>query len=261
MTTAERPHAAVAWGQRLDGRVALVTGASGQLGRRIASALGALGAEVALAHRGHDPEAIESTRKELQAAGVPGCEREADLASSADVAALFDAVTAELGQVGIVVHTPGYVVRKPLAEVTDAEFDHSVDTNLRAAFYVLREAARRVTDGGRIITMSTSITGVTIPGYAVYAGHKAATEHYVRALAKELGPRGITVNAVAPGPINSPFYFDAETEQSFQVASRLSGAGRLGEWDEIVPLISFLCSPDAQWITAQTIRINGGMTA
>jgi NAD(P)-dependent dehydrogenase (short-subunit alcohol dehydrogenase family) len=146
-------------------------------------------------------------------------------------------------------------------EITDEEFEASIDANLRAAFYVLREAARRLADGGRIITVTTSITGVTIPGYSIYAGHKAATEHYVRALAKELGSRRITVNAVGPGPINSPFYFGAETEQSFQTASRLSAAGRLGEWDEIVPLIGFLCTPDAQWITAQTIRVNGGMTA
>jgi NAD(P)-dependent dehydrogenase (short-subunit alcohol dehydrogenase family) len=125
----------------------------------------------------------------------------------------------------------------------------------------MREAARRIADNGRIITITTSITGVTIPGYSIYAGHKAATEHYVRALANELGPRGITVNAVGPGPINSPFYFRVESEASFEAASRMSGAGRLGEWDEIVPVITFLCTADAHWITAQTIRVNGGMTA
>ena len=102
---------------------------------------------------------------------------------------------------------------------------------------------------------------MTVPGYSIYAGHKAATEHYVRALGKELGSRGITVNAVAPGPINSPFYFGVETEQSFQAAKKMSGAGRVGEWDEVVPLIAFLCGPDAQWVTAHTIRINGGMAA
>jgi NAD(P)-dependent dehydrogenase (short-subunit alcohol dehydrogenase family) len=111
------------------------------------------------------------------------------------------------------------------------------------------------------VTITPSITGVTTPYYSIYTGHKAATEHYVRGLAKELGSRGITVNAAGPGPINAPFYFRVETEQSFNAASRMSGAGRLGESDEIVPLIALLCTPDAQCITAQTIRINGGMTA
>jgi 3-oxoacyl-[acyl-carrier protein] reductase len=261
MTFPEHPHAAVARGQRLDDRVALVTGASGELGRRVAIALGQQGATVALAHRGHDQQAIEATLAALGEAGAKAADFTADAARSADVAGLFDQVISRLGRVDIVVHTPGLVIKKPFAQVSDEEFDRSVDLNLRAAFYVLREAATRVADNGRVITLSTSITGVTIPGYAVYAGHKAATEHYVRALAKELGPRGVTVNAVAPGPINSPFYFGVETQESFQAASRLSGAGRLGEWDEIVPAITFLCSPDAQWISAQTIRVNGGMTA
>jgi 3-oxoacyl-[acyl-carrier protein] reductase len=112
-----------------------------------------------------------------------------------------------------------------------------------------------------VITVTASITGTTISNYTIYAGHKAATEFYVRGLAKELGPRGITLNALGPVPINSLFYFGVETEQSFQAASRMSGAGRLAEWDEIVPLIAVVCTSDAQWITAQTIRISGGMTA
>lgn len=109
----------------------------------------------------------------------------------------------------------------------------------------------------RISTLSTSITAPTTPNYGAYAGHTAATEQYVRALAKELGPRGVTVNAVAPGPINSPFYFAVETEESIRAASRYSGANRLGEWDEIVPVIAFLTRPDAHWVTAQTIRHPG----
>lgn len=254
-------HAAVPHGQRLDGRVALVTGAGGELGRRVALALGERGAAVALNHRGHDEAATEETAKRLAEVGVASAVVVADTAVSGATADLFDQVTDRLGGLDIVVHTPGRVTKTPFAEISDAEFEASIDANLRPAFHVMREAARRLGANGRIVTVSTSITGVTIPGYSIYAGHKAATEHYVRALAKELGPRGITVNAVAPGPINSPFYFRVESDESFRAASRLSGAGRLGEWDEIVPTIAFLCTPDAQWITAQTIRVNGGMTA
>lgn len=253
--------AQVTGGNRLDGKVALITGAGGELGRRAAVALGGLGAAVALSHRGGDHAGVRASIETIGNGGQRAVEAVADVSSSGAVAELFDQVADELGAIDIIVHTPGRVTKTPLAQITDEEFEASIDANLRAAFYVLREAARRVTDGGRIVTITTSITGVTIPGYSIYAGHKAATEHYVRALAKELGPRGITVNAVGPGPINSPFYFGVETEQSFQAASRLSGLGRLGEWDEVIPLIAFLCTPDAHWITAQTIRINGGMTA
>ncbi len=255
------PHADIVRGQRLDGKVAIITGAGGELGYRIALALGGLGASVVLNHRGNNRAAIAKCLERLSSGGIRAMDIVGDTAKAKDVEKLFAQASEGLGGVDLVVHTPGRVTKMPFVEISDEEFEASISANVRAAFFVLREAARRVRNGGRIVTMSTSITGVTIPNYSIYAGHKAATEHYVRGLAKELGPRGITVNAVGPGPINSPFYFGVESEQSFQAASRMSGAGRLGEWDEIVPLVAFLCTPDAQWITAQTIRINGGMTA
>ena len=254
-------HADAALGNRLDGKVAVVTGASGQLGRRVALALGQRGASVALLHRGGNSASVGETLIQLRTAGVPTIEVKADTAGGAQAAAALDAVVEQFGSIDVVVHTPGQVLKKPMLEITDEEFESNLDANIRAAFYLLREAARRINDNGRIITLSTSITAATTPNYGAYAGHKAATEQYVRALAKELGPRGVTVNAVAPGPINSPFYFAVETEESMRAASRYSGANRLGEWDEIVPVIAFLTTPDAHWITAQTIRANGGMVA
>ncbi len=246
MTMITQPHVEVVRGARLDGKIALVSGASGELGRRTALALGQLGANVALAHRGRQSDAVKTTLAELHDAGVTAVEVPADVIRGDGVGALFDTVVHTFGSVDVVVHTPGQVLKKPFAEITDEEFESNLDANVRSAFYVLREAARRVADGGRILTLSTSITAVTIPHYGLYAGHKAATEHYVRALAKELGPRRVTVNAIAPGPINSPFYFGVETEASARFAAGLSVAGRLGEWDEIVPLIAFPCSPDAR---------------
>jgi 3-oxoacyl-[acyl-carrier protein] reductase len=255
------PHAGVARGQRLDHKVAIVTGAGGELGHRVAMALGGLGASVVLNHRGNNRATLAKVVEQLSSSKIPAMDVVADTAKADDVRRLFVQAAEKFGGVDLVVHTPGRVTKTPFVEISDEEFEASVNANVRAAFFVLRESARRVRDGGRIVTLTTSITGVTIPAYSIYAGHKSATEHYVRGLAKELGPRGITVNAVGPGPINSPFYFGVESEQSFQAACKMSGAGRLGEWDEIVPLVAFLCTPDAHWITAQTIRINGGMTA
>ena len=260
-TSITTTHAEVVRGQRLDGRVAIVTGGGGELGHRVALALGGLGASIVLNHRGNNRTAIAKCLERLSADGVRAMDVVADTAKARDVEMLFAQASEGFGGVDVVVHTPGRVTKTPFAEISDDEFEASVSANVRAAFFVLRESARRLRSGGRIVTITTSITGVTVPGYSIYAGHKAATEHYVRGLAKELGPRGITVNAVGPGPINSPFYYAVESEQSFQAASKMSAAGRLGEWDEIAPLVAFLCTPDAQWITAQSIRINGGMTA
>jgi NAD(P)-dependent dehydrogenase (short-subunit alcohol dehydrogenase family) len=125
----------------------------------------------------------------------------------------------------------------------------------------MQEAARRLGDGGRIINMGTTILGATIPGYAVYAGAKAPLEAFTRALAKEIGGRGITVNVVAPGPIDTPFYHGAETPESEARAVTASVGGRLGRVDDVVPLIEFLASPQSGWITAQTLFVNGGYLA
>ena len=186
-TVMDAPHAEVLHGQRLDGKVALVTGAGGELGHRVAVALGELGASVALNHRGAHDAQIQAAIARLDEAGIAGGEMRGDLASSARVASLFDEVVDRFDRLDVVVHTPGRVTKSPFAEITDEEFEASVDQNLRAAFYVLLEAARRVANNGRIVTITTSITGVTTPYYSIYAGHKAATEHYVRGLAKEPG--------------------------------------------------------------------------
>lgn len=248
-------------GQRLDGRTALITGADGALGRLVAVALAERGASLALVHRGRRPAALDTLQARLAELGTVVEPVRTPSLLGPDIAAVFDAAIDRFEGVDVVVHTPGLVVKKPLTDVTDDEFEASLDANVRAAFFVLREAGRRLRDNGRIITLSTSITAVTTPRYGDYAPHKAATEHYVRALAKELGERGITVNAVAPGPIESEFYHSVEDENSARVAASYSGAGRLGEWTDIVPAITFLCTPDARWITAQTIRVNGGMAA
>jgi 3-oxoacyl-[acyl-carrier protein] reductase len=147
----------------------------------------------------------------------------------------------------------------PLAEVDDATFDRHVAINLKGVFNGLREGARRIADGGRIVSMSTSVVGTSLPTYGVYTATKAAVEAMSRILAKELGPRGITVNVVAPGPIATDLFLEGKDQA---VIARITGTiplGRLGQPDDIAGTVSFLVGPDGGWVNGQVVRANGGM--
>jgi 3-oxoacyl-[acyl-carrier protein] reductase len=128
---------------------------------------------------------------------VPAAGVKSDARSSADVATLFEGVVARHGKVDIIVHTPGAVIRKPLADFTDEDFDHVIDLNTRSAFNTLRATARHIADGGRYVVLSTTLTAIMTGPYGLYSGSKAAVERMVLAAAKELGARGVTVNTVA----------------------------------------------------------------
>jgi 3-oxoacyl-[acyl-carrier protein] reductase len=246
---------------RLDGKVAIVTGANGASGAPVVHALAALGANLVLAHRGNDRAPVDALRGALEGAGRSVLDITADTSRADGPAGLFDAAIDSFGAVDIVVHLPGASINKPIAELTDEEWRAGVAANLDSAFFVLREAARRIADNGRIVLLSTSLTAVTTPGYANYRPMKAAVEQLVRTAAKELGGRGITVNAVAPGPLESPFVNDALPAAAVSALRGFSPMGRMGEWEEIAPVIAFLATAQARWISAQTIRVNGAMAA
>jgi NAD(P)-dependent dehydrogenase (short-subunit alcohol dehydrogenase family) len=150
------------------------------------------------------------------------------------------------------------VIKKPFVDITEEEYDSMFAINAKAAFFCMQEAAKRMADNGRIINMETSLVGATTPFYSAYAGSKAPLEDFTRALAKEVGHRGITVNNIAPGPLNTSFFYPAETSDSTEYFKAQSVKGRLGEINDIVPLARFLVLPEAGWVTAQTIFINGG---
>ena len=243
----------------LSGKVAIVTGARNNLGRGFAEGLARMGADVVVHH--HTPatrDQAEETARLVRAAGGRAAIVHGDLGDSARVAAMFDLAEAEFGGADIVVHCAGRIIKKPVAEFTDAEFDRLVNDNTRTTFFVMREAARRLRDGGRIIPIGTSLTAGAAPGYAAYGGTKAPVEEFTRMLAKELGDRRITVNNVAPGPIDTPFFHAAETPQSVAYASGLAVEGRLGTVADVVPAVANLAHPDTQWTNGQTVFVNGG---
>jgi NAD(P)-dependent dehydrogenase (short-subunit alcohol dehydrogenase family) len=245
--------------KELSGKVAIITGSARNLGRAFAVALAENGADIVVHH--HAPASkgdAEETARLVRNRGARALVVEGDLSHISAVQRLFDATINELGRVDIVINNAGVIIKKPIVEVSEEEFDRSFAINAKAAFFTMQEAARRISDGGRIINMGTTLLGATTGFYGVYAGSKAPLEDFSRALAKEIGPRGVTVNTVAPGPVDTGFFHSQETPQSVAYASSASVAKRLGRVGDIVPLLEFLASPRSQWITAQTLFINGG---
>lgn len=243
------------------GKVAIVTGASRNLGRATAQMLAAEGASVVVHYhdsaRQTEADQVAHNIREQGGEGSAVVEQ-ADLTQVKEVEDLFERTVERFGRLDILVNTSGMVIKKPLVEYSESEYDRLFAVNAKAAFFCMREAAKRMEDEGRIINVVTTILAATMPMYAAYAGSKAPVEDFTRALAKEIAPRGITVNAIAPGPLNTSFYHSAETPDS---VARVTGANLLGEVRDVVPLIRFLASPEARWITAQTIFINGGYMA
>lgn len=249
--------------KNLDGQVAVVLGATRNQGRAYAVMLARNGCRgVAVHYHGEVSRGeAEETAAEIAHLGAEPFLVSADLTHVGEVVTLFDAVERKFGQLNIVVNTVGKVVKKPFVEITEADFDQSFAINSKAAFFCMQEAAKRIEDNGRIITIGTTLQAATTGLYAVYAGSKAPLEHFTRALAKEIGDRGITVNTVAPGPLNTSFFYPVETAESKAFLSHMAPQNRLGEIDEITPLIEFLVGPGGSWVTAQTLFINGGFIA
>lgn len=239
----------------LIGKVAIVTGASQNLGRAFAEMLGMEVASVVV----HYNSANKKSDTEDVAANIrKAIVEQADLTKTAEIKKLFDRTMEEFGRLGILINTAGKVLKKLFVDISEEEYDSMFAVNAKAAFFCMQEAAKRMANNGRIVNMETSLVGATTSYYLAYAGSKAPLEDFARALAKEIGNRGITVNNIAPGPLNTSFFYPAETKESTEYFKQQSINGQLGEVRDIVPLAKFLVSPEANWVTAQTIFINGG---
>ncbi|MEO0400735.1 MAG: SDR family oxidoreductase [Pseudomonadota bacterium] len=250
------------YGRDLEGKVALITGSARNMGRAFAVSLAARGADIVVHHHAADSVAdAEETARLVQENGVRALITSGDLSSSSAVEAIFASAKDAFGRIDIVINNAGVVIKKSFAEITEDDFDRAFGVNTKAAFFTMQQAARHIEDGGRIINMGTTLLGATTGMYGVYAGSKAPLEDFTRALSKEIGGRGVTVNVVAPGPINTAFFHEEENERSTTYLSNMSVAGRLGEITDIVPLVDFLASDSSQWVTAQTLFINGGFLA
>ena len=239
-------------------RVALVTGASRGIGAAVAKRLAADGFAVAVNYAGNEA-AANATVAAIEAAGGRAIAVRADVARVDDVKAMFAAIEATLGPVDILVNNAGILPYVTIAETTDEQFERTMAINVTGTFNTMREAATRLNDGGRIVNFSTSVLHMAPPTYGVYVATKGAVEALTRVFAKELRGRGITCNAVAPGPVATELFLTGKSEELIQQIAKSAPLERLGQPEDIAGVVSFLAGPDGGWVNGQILRANGGM--
>lgn len=237
---------------------AIVTGSSRGIGRAIAELLAKKGFSVAVNCSKKISDA-EKVVKEIEKAGGRAIAVLADVADPAQAAKIFDETEKVFGGVDVLVNNAGVIAIKPVADMEDASYDRLMNINVRGTFNMLRLASKRLRDKGRIINFSTSALVSNMAGYAIYNASKAAVEAMTRTLSKELAPRKITVNAVAPGAVATELFFQGKTHEFVDRLIRMIPLGRIGEVDDIAPIVAFLASPEAGWISGQILRVNGAV--
>ncbi|MBD9437392.1 SDR family oxidoreductase [Pseudoxanthomonas sp. PXM03] len=248
------------------GKVVLIAGGAKNLGGLIARDLAAQGASAIAIHYNSAASTAqaEATVAAIERTGAKAVALQGDLTTAGAMERLFTDAVAAVGRPDIAINTIGKVLKKPMADISEAEYDDMAAVNAKTAFFFLKEAGRHLNDNGKVCTLVTSLLGAFTPFYAAYAGTKAPVEHFTRAAAKEFGARGISVTAVGPGPMDTPFFYPAEGADAVayhKSAAALSPSSKTGLTDieDVVPFIRHLVS-DGWWITGQTILINGGYT-
>ncbi|MEI7057674.1 SDR family oxidoreductase [Nocardioides sp. CCNWLW239] len=244
----------------LAGKNVLIAGGAKNLGGLIARQAAEAGANVAIHFNSEQTRAeAESTLAAVEAAGRKGVILQGDLTVPANVTRLFADAEAALGTLDVAVNTVGKVLRKPIVETTEEEYDSMFDINAKAAYFFIQQAGKNLADGGKIITIVTALLGAFTDGYSTYAGGKSPVEHFTRAAAKEFAERGISVTAIAPGPMDTPFFYGQETPERVEFHKSQGMGNQLTKIEDIAPIVRFLAS-EGWWITGQTIFANGGYT-
>lgn len=239
-------------------KVAIVTGASRGIGAAIAQRLARDGFTVVVNYAGNAGEAEQLAGK-IEAAGGKALTAQADVSDAEAVARLFEKTEAAFGGIDVLVNNAGIMRLATIADGDDTLIDSQIAVNLKGSIYTLREAARRLRDGGRIVNLSTSVVGLKLETYGVYVATKAAVEGLTGILAKELRGRNITVNAVAPGPTATALFLDGKSPELVERMSKMNPLERLGTPEDIAAAVAFLAGPDGAWINGQVLRANGGM--
>lgn len=242
----------------LENKVAIVTGASRGIGAAIAERLARDGFTVVVNYSGNAAPAEELARK-IEQAGGKALTAKADVSDAEAVRRMFDAAEAAFGGIDVLVNNAGIMALSPISDAKDADFDRLMDVNLKGTFNTLREAGKRLRNGGRIVNFSTSVVGLKLETYGIYAATKAAVETLTAIMSKEMRGREITVNAVAPGPTATDLFLTGKSDELVARLAKMNPLERLGTPEDIAAAVSFLAGPDGSWINGQVLRANGGM--
>ena len=238
-------------------KTAIVTGATGGIGQAIALRLAKDGFAITAGYAGNAARAEELVAA-IKSSGGAAIAVKADVSSASEVEVLFKSALDEFGRIDVVVHTAGVM---PIGKIADGDleaFDKVIATNLRGTFIVLSQAARHVSEGGRILAFSSSVLAKSFPGYGAYSASKGGVEALVRVLANELRGRSITVNAVAPGPTGTDLFLKGKSQSVIDELAKMAPLERLGTPEDIANAVSFLAGPDGGWVNGQIFRVNGG---
>lgn len=239
-------------------KVAIVTGASRGIGAAIAQRL-ASDKFAVIVNYANNQNMADQVVHTIEKAGGTATAIKANIACDNEIKALFKAVLEQYGRIDVLVNNAGIMNLASIQETTNEMLNAQIDTNLKGTFYALREAAQCLHDGGRIINFSTSVVGLKLENYAVYAATKAAVETLTAIMAKEMRGRSITVNTIAPGPTATDLFLNGKSDDLIEKMAKISPLERLGTPEEIAATVAFLASPDGAWINGQTLRANGGI--
>ncbi|MGN7787068.1 SDR family oxidoreductase [Niabella sp. 22666] len=242
------------------GKVVVIAGGGKNLGGLLSKDFAAKGSKLVIHYNSESSKAeSEQTLQEVQAAGAEAILIQSDLTKVENITKLFDAAIEKFGGIDIAINTVGKVLKKPFGDTTEAEYDSMSDINSKVAYFFIQEAGKKLNDNGKICTIVTSLLAAYTGLYSTYAGMKAPVEHFTRAASKEFGARGISVTAVAPGPMDTPFFYGQEADDAVAYHKSAAALGGLTDIKDIAPLVEFLVT-DGWWITGQTIFANGGYT-
>ena len=244
----------------IQGKVVLIAGGGKNLGGLLSLNFAVRGAKLAIHYNSESSKAeAEKTLIDVQNAGAEAFLFQADLTNIQEISRFFDETKARFGSIDIAINTVGMVLKKPFVDTTEKEYDAMFNINSKVAYFFIQEAGKKLSDNGKICTIVTSLLAAYTGLYSTYAGAKAPVEHFTRMASKEFGGRGISVTAVAPGPMDTPFFYGQESEEAVAYHESASALGGLTDINDIAPLIEFLVT-DGWWITGQTIFANGGYT-